>query len=197
MNSILLGNLIKIRWIAIFGQILAIIFVSFIIKIQIPFFETLVIILLSVAVNFYSYYEERKNKSISNEKAFSFLLFDTLQLGFLLFLTGGVINPFSILILAPVITSASYLPALMTVILSTISILIIIVLNFYFIPLDLGPKFFLPKLYSFGKKNNYYNNFYCYLCLLICKLFKKDFKCIISFKTSNFKSKEDDRSRIP
>ena len=150
MNTILLGNLIKIRWIAIFGQVLAIFFVSFVIKIQIPFFETLSIILLSVAVNFYSYYEERKNKSISNLKAFSYLLFDTLQLGFLLFLTGGVINPFSILILAPVITSASYLPALMTVILSTISILIIILLNFYFIPLDLGSKFFLPEIYSFG-----------------------------------------------
>jgi len=150
MNTILLGNLIKIRWIAIFGQVLAVLFVSFIIKIQIPFFETLSIILLSVAVNFYSYYEERKNKSISNSKAFSYLLFDTLQLGFLLFLTGGIINPFSILILAPVITSASYLPALMTVILSTISILIIILLNFYFIPLDLGPKFYLPDIYSFG-----------------------------------------------
>ncbi len=150
MNTILLGNLIKIRWIAIFGQFLAIFFVTFIIKIQIPFFETLSIILLSVAVNFYSYFEERKNKSISNEKAFSYLLFDILQLGFLLFLTGGIINPFSILILAPVITSASYLPALMTVILSTISILIIVLLNFYFIPLDLGPKFFLPEIYSFG-----------------------------------------------
>ena len=150
MNTILLGNLIKIRWIAIFGQVLAVLFVSFIIKIQIPFFETLSIILLSVAVNFYSYYEERKNKSISNSKAFSYLLFDTLQLGFLLFLTGGIINPFSILILAPVITSASYLPALMTVILSTISILIIILLNFYFIPLDLGSKFYLPEIYSFG-----------------------------------------------
>ncbi len=150
MNTILLGNLIKIRWIAIFGQVLAIFFVSFIIKIQIPLFETLTIILLSVAVNFYSYYEERKNKSISNTKAFSYLLFDTLQLGFLLFLTGGIINPFSILILAPVITSASYLPALMTVILSTISIIIIIILNFNYIPLDLGPKFFLPNLYSFG-----------------------------------------------
>ncbi len=150
MNTILLGNLIKIRWIAIFGQVLAVLFVSFVIKIQIPFFETLTIILLSVAVNFYSYYEERKNKSISNTKAFSYLLFDTLQLGFLLFLTGGIINPFSILILAPVITSASYLPALMTVILSTISIIIIIILNFNYIPLDLGPKFFLPNLYSFG-----------------------------------------------
>ncbi len=150
MNTILLGNLIKIRWIAIFGQFFAIFFVSYIIKIQIPFYETLLIILLSVAVNFYSYFEERKNKSISNIKAFSFLLFDTLQLGFLLFLTGGIVNPFSILILAPVITSASYLPALMTVILSKISILIIILLNFYFIPLNLGDEFFLPQIYNFG-----------------------------------------------
>ena len=89
MNNILLGNLIKIRWIAIFGQILAIFLVFYIIKIQIPLLETLIIILLSVAVNIYSYYEERKNKSINNIKSFSFLLFDTMQLGFLLFLTGG------------------------------------------------------------------------------------------------------------
>ena len=105
MNTILLGNLIKIRWIAIFGQIFTIFFVSFFINIQIPLIETLLIILLSVFVNLYSYFEERKNKSISNVKAFSFLLFDTLQLGFLLFLTGGIINPFSILILAPVINN--------------------------------------------------------------------------------------------
>ena len=135
MNTILLGNLIKIRWIAIFGQILAIFFVTFIINIQIPLYETLSIIILSVVVNFYSYFEERKNKTISNIKAFLFLLFDTLQLGFLLFLTGGIINPFSILILAPVITSASYLPALMTVILSTISIIIIIDPKGTFIPI--------------------------------------------------------------
>jgi two-component system sensor histidine kinase RegB len=150
MNTILLGNLIKIRWIAIFGQFLAVFFVTYIIKIQIPFYETLIIILLSVGVNFLSYFEERKNKSISNFKAFSFLLFDTLQLGFLLFLTGGIVNPFSILILAPVITSASYLPALMTVILSLISIMIIIILNFYFIPLELGEQFYLPQIYNFG-----------------------------------------------
>ena len=150
MNNILLGNLIKIRWIAIFGQFFAVFFVSYLIKIEIPLFEILIIILLSVAVNFYSYFEERKNKSISNIKAFSFLLFDTLQLGILLFLTGGIINPFSILILAPVITSASYLPALMTVILSTISIIIVVILNFYFIPLNLGIEFYLPEIYSFG-----------------------------------------------
>ena len=80
MNTILLGNLIKIRWIAIFGQFLAVFFVSYIIQIQIPFIETLLIITLSVFVNFYSYFEERKNKTISNIKAFLFLLFDTMQL---------------------------------------------------------------------------------------------------------------------
>ena len=79
MNTILLGNLIKIRWIAIFGQVLAVIFVYFVLKIQIPFFEILSIILLSVAVNIYSYYEERKNKSISNLKAFSYLSFSTMS----------------------------------------------------------------------------------------------------------------------
>ena len=78
MNTILLGNLIKIRWIAIFGQFLAVFIVFYIIKIEIPLFEILTIILLSVAVNFFSYLEERKNKSISNVKAFSFLLFDIL-----------------------------------------------------------------------------------------------------------------------
>ncbi len=150
MNTILLGNLIKIRWIAIFGQFLAVFFVYYLVEIQIPLFETLIIILLSVVVNFYSYFAERKNKSITDFKAFSFLLFDILQLGFLLFLTGGIINPFSILILAPVITSASYLPALMTVILSSISIAIIIILNFYFVPLELGEDFYLPQIYSFG-----------------------------------------------
>ena len=168
MNTILLGNLIKIRWIAIFGQILAVFFVTYIIKIQIPLYETLLIILLSAIINFYSYIEERKNKTISNIKAFLFLLFDTLQLGFLLFLTGGIINPFSILILAPVITSTSYLPALMTVILSTISIISIILLNFYFIPLDLSSNFiyqiFIVLAWYFI---NYNSNLYSYLCYLL------------------------------
>ena len=150
MNTILLGNLIKIRWIAIFGQFIAVLFVAFILQIEIPLFQILLVILLSVFINFYSYIEERKNKTISNIKAFSFLLFDTLQLGILLFLTGGIVNPFSILILAPVITSASYLPALLTVILSTISILIIIILSINFIPLDLAKNFTLPEIYNFG-----------------------------------------------
>ncbi len=150
MNTILLGNLIKIRWIAIFGQLFAIIFVFFVLDISIPFYEAFVIILFSSGINLYSYIIEKKSKTISNNLAFLFLFFDTIQLGTLLFLTGGIINPFSILILAPVITSASYLPALLTVILSSFSIIVIIILNFFYIPLSLNEKFILPKIYSFG-----------------------------------------------
>ena len=47
MNTILLGNLIKIRWIAITGQLFAIIFVTYFFNIEIPFFEALIIILFS------------------------------------------------------------------------------------------------------------------------------------------------------
>ncbi len=150
MNTILLGNLIKIRWIAIFGQLFAVVSVTFLLNIDIPIYETLLVIVISAIINLYSYILEKKNKTISNIQAFFFLFFDTCQLGILLFLTGGIINPFAILILAPVITSASYLPALLTVILSFFSILIIIFLNFYYIPLDLKEEFIIPNLYSFG-----------------------------------------------
>ena len=64
MNTILIGNLIKIRWIAIFGQIFAIFFVSFVIKIEIPILETLFIILLSVAVNIFPTMRKEKTNRL-------------------------------------------------------------------------------------------------------------------------------------
>ena len=60
MNTILLGNLIKIRWIAISGQLLAIFIVFLVFNINIPFFESLIVVFLSVVINFYSYYLEKK-----------------------------------------------------------------------------------------------------------------------------------------
>ena len=150
MNTILLGNLIKIRWIAIFGQITALLFANYILEINILLFYTLLIVLLSVLLNIISYFIEKKNKSISNINAFLFLLFDTSQLGILLYFTGGIINPFSILILAPVITSASYLPAILTVLLSVFSILIIIFINFFYIPLNFNENFIVPEIYNLG-----------------------------------------------
>ena len=150
MNTILLGNLIKIRWIAIIGQILTIFLVNYFFSISIPIFQCLLVVLLSVIVNFFSYFIQRKNNKISDKQAFFFLLFDTSQLGLLLFLTGGILNPFSILILAPVIISASYLQAFWTVFLSSFSIILILTINFNFIPLNWNQAIFIPKIYNNG-----------------------------------------------
>mgnify|MGYP001239874805 FL=1 len=59
-------------------------------------------------------------------------------------------NPFSILIIAPVIISASYLPAFLTIILSLFSIVIIILLNFYYLPLNFIQNLMLPEIYNLG-----------------------------------------------
>ena len=72
MNTILLGNLIKIRWIAISGQLLAIFIVFLVFNIKIPFFESLIVVFLSVVINFYSYYLEKKINLYLTHKLFFF-----------------------------------------------------------------------------------------------------------------------------
>ena len=150
MNTILLSNLIKIRWIAIIGQILTILLVNNYLDISILIIECLFVVFLSICVNFFSYFIQKKNNKISDSQAFFFLLFDTSQLGILLFLTGGIFNPFAILILAPVIISASYLPVLWTIFLSSFSILLILVINSNFIPLNWNEQIFIPDIYNHG-----------------------------------------------
>ena len=149
MNTILLTNLIKIRWIAIFGQLSAIFFVNYILEIKLLFFECILVIMLSVFINLGAYFFQKKIK-ISDEIIFLFLLFDTTQLGVLLYLNGGILNPFSILILAPVIISATYLKSYWTVFLSLYSIFLVIIIKFYFIPLSWTDNFIIPDLYNNG-----------------------------------------------
>ena len=144
MNTILLTNLIKIRWIAIFGQLAAIFFVQTILEIKILFVECLIVILLSVLINLSAFFFQKKD-NISDKKVFLFLLFDTSQLGLLLFLNGGILNPFSILVLAPVIISATYLKSSWTVLLSLYSIFLVLILKYYFIPLNWRNDFIIPR----------------------------------------------------
>tara|TARA_B100000029_G_scaffold516713_1_gene633118 strand:- start:400 stop:1629 length:1230 start_codon:yes stop_codon:yes gene_type:complete len=150
MNNILLSNLIKIRWIAILGQLTAILTVFLIFKVNILIVPLLFALLISIFVNIFSYTLQKKDNIISDKLAFIFLFYDTFQLGFLLYLTGGIFNPFCILIIAPVIISATYLPAFWTVILSFFSIIQIIFLNFYHISLQLNDIFVIPIIYQQG-----------------------------------------------
>jgi two-component system sensor histidine kinase RegB len=150
VSTVLLANLIKIRWIAIVGQLITLFTIFFIFNFTIPLTECLFVILLSILLNFTSYFIQRGNSTLTDKKTFLFLLFDISQLVLLLFLTGGIFNPFVILILAPIIISASYLSALWTILLSLYSILLILIINFNYIPLNWEQNFITPSLYNIG-----------------------------------------------
>jgi len=150
VNTVLLANLIKIRWLAIAGQIFALVTVQLFFDFSIPITECLVVVLLSVFVNIFSSFIQKKNPTLDYKKTFLFLLFDITQLVALIYLTGGIFNPFIILIIAPIIISASYLPALWTIILSLYSILLILFINYNFISLDWKEDFITPNLYKIG-----------------------------------------------
>ena len=149
MNTILLTNLIKIRWIAIFGQLAAIFFVHSILEIKLLFFECILVISLSVFINLSAFFFQKRDK-VSDKKVFLFLLYDTTQLGVLLCLNGGLLNPFSILVLAPVIISATYLKSFWTVFLSIYSIFLVIIIKYFFIPINWTNDFIIPELYNNG-----------------------------------------------
>ena len=150
MSTVLLANLIKIRWIAIVGQLITLFTIFFIFNLTIPLTECLFVVLLSIVVNFTSYFIQKGNSTLTDKKTFLFLLFDISQLVGLLFLTGGIFNPFVILILAPIIISASYLPAFWTILLSFYSIVLILIINLNYIPLNWEQKFITPSIYNIG-----------------------------------------------
>ena len=150
MNTVLLSNLIKIRWFAIVGQLTTLLIVKYIFDFTIPVTECLIVILSSVLINIFSSYIQKDNPTLNYQKTFIFLLFDISQLVALLFLTGGIFNPFIILILAPIIISASYLPSFWTIFLSLYSIILILILNYYFIPIDWKQDFITPQIYKIG-----------------------------------------------
>tara|TARA_B100000029_G_scaffold513685_1_gene614016 strand:- start:2571 stop:3797 length:1227 start_codon:yes stop_codon:yes gene_type:complete len=150
VNTVLLTNLIKIRWLAILGQLITLLTINFALNFSIPLTKCLIIVFLSIIINFFSYYIQKGNSTLSEKKTFLFLMFDISQLVGLLFLTGGIFNPFIILILAPIIISASYLSALWTILLSLYSILLILIINFNFVPLNWEQNFITPSIYNFG-----------------------------------------------
>ena len=149
-NNILLSNLIKIRWIAIGGQLCAILLVFFYLKINFPIIACLCIIFLSVAINIYSFFINKINNHLSDKEAFYFLLFDTMQLGTLLFLTGGIYNPFSLLLIAPLIISASYLPIVYSIGLLFLSVCGVLVISSFYFPISWNENFSVPRFFTYG-----------------------------------------------
>jgi len=125
---------INLRWIAIIGQLITINVIYFIFNFDFDLIFENLIILIGLLSNLYLIYIN-KNTQLSDKTAFVFLLIDILQLTCLIYLSGGVANPFAIFLIIPSILSSLYLGFRSNILLVSITILIIIFLTFFYQPL--------------------------------------------------------------
>ena len=117
-----------------------------------PIGPSLLLIAMSAWLNIYLSIRFPARFRLSNTFAIGLLIYDVLQLGALLYLTGGVDNPFAMLLVAPVTVSAATLTLRHTVFLAALSLLVTLVLIFHAMPLPwgAGPAPTLPFLYRLG-----------------------------------------------
>ena len=122
------------RWIAIIGQLITINLIYFIFNLKFNLILENAIILIGILSNLYLIYIN-KNTQLLDKTAFFFLLIDISQLSCLIYLTGGMANPFSIFLIIPTIFSSSNLGFKSNLLLVITTILIIIFLTFFYQPL--------------------------------------------------------------
>jgi len=133
---------ITLRWIGIIGQLAAVNFVYFFLNSNLDFFTSNLVIFLGVLSNLYLIFIYKKTQ-LSDRSAFLFLFIDILQLGVLLYLSGGITNPFVIFILIPSVFSSSNLSLRTNTLLVILTIIIIIFLTFNYedLPINLNSDF--------------------------------------------------------
>ena len=144
-------NLVKIRWLALFGQLTACFFIYFGLGFDFPFITSLGVIFTSALVNLAIDQRNRHVNKVMPIEVSLALSFDVLQLTALIYLTGGLLNPFFILLLAPLIVSAAVLELKATISLLLLVILSATFLSVYHLPLPwAGAEFVVPQLFLFG-----------------------------------------------
>ncbi len=121
---------ISLRWIGIIGQFISVNFVYFFLNFEFDCFTSNLIIILGILSNLYLIFIYKKTQ-LSDRSAFLFLVLDIFQLGVLLYLTGGVNNPFVIFLLIPSVFSSSNLSFKTNILLVFLTTFIIIFLTFY------------------------------------------------------------------
>jgi len=134
-------TLVNLRWIALIGQFIAINFVYFFLKLNLPIIETHIIILIGFITNIVLQFKIKTNQ-LKDLNSALFLTYDLLQLSILLHLTGGIFNPFALLIIIPTIVSSTFLSMGTTIILGT---------------LTTGLLFFLKKYHKILPGSDIYN----------------------------------------
>lgn len=147
-----LRTLIYLRWMAIGGQLAAIVVATALYGFRLPLGLCYLAIGASVIANLISIFLFPRNKRMTEAEALLMLLFDLSQLSFLLFLTGGLTNPFALLILAPVVISASAMELRTTMVLGVLAILFVTLFAFVNVPLvrEDGTLLEVPPVFGFG-----------------------------------------------
>lgn len=137
-NWVRLRTIIWLRWAAITGQISALVVAQHIYALEIEVGLFFLVVGLSIIANLVAMFIFPENKRLSELENLLMVLFDLLQLAALLYLTGGLNNPFSLLIVGPVTVSAAALSARSTMFLGTVAILVVSILAFFHMPLKTG-----------------------------------------------------------
>ena len=145
------STLTILRYIAIFGQFIAINIVFFYLNLKFPIKESYIVIFLGLLTNLFLQFKIKVNQ-LKDSYASLFLLYDLFQLSALLYLTGGILNPFSILLIIPTIVSSTFLSMGTTIILGVITSFLLFLLSYFSLPLPgIDSNIFeVPNFYKQG-----------------------------------------------
>ena len=145
------STLTILRYIAIFGQFAAINIVFFYLNLKFPIKESYIIIFIGLLTNLFLQFKIKVNQ-LRDTYASLFLLYDLFQLSGLLYLTGGILNPFAILLIIPTIVSSTFLSMGTTIILGVITSFLLFLLSYIYLPLPgLDSNIFdVPTFYKQG-----------------------------------------------
>src|SRR5713101_7440910 len=151
-RSVRLDTLVRLRWLAVVGQTTAVLVVYFGLDYELPIWACLAVIALAAWLNVALRIRFPSMQRLEPERAAWLLAFDTAELAVLLFLTGGLQNPFAFLFVGPVLISATALPPRMTLMLGGFAIACATLLIFVHAPLpwDNDSPFELPAVYVTG-----------------------------------------------
>ena len=151
-RTLRLDTLVRLRWLAVIGQAVAVLVVHYGLDFRLPLGECLAIIALSAWLNIVLRMHHRTTPQLEPARAAWLLAFNIAELTALLFLTGGLQNPFAFLLLGPVLISATALPPRLTLLLGTFAIACATALVFVHFPLPWASDepLDLPPLYTLG-----------------------------------------------
>ena len=144
-------TVVILRWIALIGQLITIYFVHFYINFELPLIFCSLTIFFGGLTNIFIQFNFKKNQ-LSNIESTILLFYDVIQLAVLIYLTGGVTNPFIIFLIVPALISSTLLNLASTLFLSIITIMSLVLLTFNYFPLpsEGNLHFHVPDYYIYS-----------------------------------------------